>query len=61
RSANMFMIFRSEFVAKEKKAAPGSSLRQGQLSTRAGELWRKMSENEKRPYKKRADEEAAAH
>lgn len=47
-----FFIFCSEFRPKVKAETPGLSI--GDVAKRLGEMWNKISSEEKQPYEKKA-------
>lgn len=64
RPANAFIIFRSEYSrehAQSHKTDGTPPPPEKTLSKRAAEAWSKLTEDEKAPYKVRADEERIEH
>lgn len=62
RPRNAFIIFRSEFCFKQKEASEQNvETDHRQISRIAAYIWRDLSEDEKAEYKRRAEEEKAAH
>uniref|UniRef100_A0A8D8CSS9 High mobility group-T protein n=1 Tax=Culex pipiens TaxID=7175 RepID=A0A8D8CSS9_CULPI len=52
RPPSAFFIFCSEFRPKVKEETPGLSI--GDVAKRLGEMWNKISSEEKQPYEKKA-------
>ncbi|KAI9059578.1 high mobility group box, partial [Trametes sanguinea] len=60
RPPNAFMIFRSELWSKEKiKSTVERDHRQ--ISRIAGNLWNRLTDAEREPYKRRAEEAKVEH
>ncbi|KAJ7148293.1 high mobility group box domain-containing protein, partial [Mycena filopes] len=60
RPRNAFFIFRSDFVL-ETRAGTEQSLQQQNLSRAAAQVWSKMSQDERRPFYERAENEKQDH
>lgn len=61
RPRNAFIIFRSEFCFKQKASDQNIETDHRQISRIAAYIWRDLAEEKKAEYKRRAEEEKAAH